>query len=163
MNWLARLKSETASDIHATKPPQEDEATGFVGFVAPVPAPMQKTSVTAEAANDAVPGGNEALQSDPDRWCWPHSEAMTGREIDSFSARLARFIAKGVGKEDSEWLADRLVIRDRDGDGRRLCLECSNLRGGWPWRCGNWQVADLGAAEIPGDLVHLLQRCNGFS
>ena len=47
------------------------------------------------AANDTTPA------TDPDRWCWPHSEAMNGQEIDTFTARLARFTDKGASLEEA--------------------------------------------------------------
>jgi len=109
--------------------------------------------------------GNET----PDRWCWPHSTAMTGSEIDLFAARLARFTDKGVIQIEAESMADKLVTRDRDSDDRRLCLECTHL-GGYGaalWRCGNWSRAGVARqardAHLPADLVQQLQRCNGFT
>lgn len=113
------------------------------------------------AANDPAP--------DPDRWCWPHSTAMTGREIDLFTARLARFTDKGVIHGEAESLADKLVIRDRETDDRRLCLECTHLHGygATSWRCGNWQAAKVAHrardAQLPADLVLNLQRCDGLT
>ena len=86
MNWLARLKRiETAPKWDAT----ETTKRVSVVFVAPDMAPLQKTGGDAPAAN--APG------SDPDRWCWPHSEAMNAGEIDTFMARLSRFTDKGLG------------------------------------------------------------------
>lgn len=41
---------------------------------------------------------------------------MNTGEIDTFTARLARMTDKGVSLGDAERLADRLVIRDREGD-----------------------------------------------
>lgn len=108
------------------------------------------------------------LALDPDRHCWPHSAAMNGGEIDTFTARLARFTTKGVIHGDAEQLADKLATRDRESDDRRLCLECNHLAGygAGSWRCGNWQRAGIALqtrdAGLPGDLVRLLQRCNGF-
>ena len=55
--------------------------------------------------------------------------AMNGAEIASFKVRLARFTAKGLTFNIGEALADRLVIRDRESDDRRSCLECVNLAG----------------------------------
>ena len=124
-------------------------------------APMQKTRGDALAANDPTP--------DPDRWCWPHSEAMTGAEIDTFTARLARFTDKGLSLDDGEALADKLVMRDRESDDRRLCLECFHLSGqkGKAWDCRNWQVAKVASrardAQLSNALVHQLQRCDGFA
>lgn len=106
--------------------------------------------------------------TDADRWCWPHSTVMTGNELDLFTARLARFTSKGVIHGDAEALADKLVIRDRDGDDRALCLECTHLAG-WrtSWRCGNWQRAGIANnardSQLPVYLVIQFQRCDGFT
>ena len=161
---------------------------------APTPATVQMVS-TADSASGAVidigtirpPGLSAKLQAaslaldaqihaagalpgyDPDRDCWPHSTAMKGSEIDLFTARMARFTDKGVRHADAESLVDKLVIRDRDSDDRRLCLECSHL-GGYgrtSWRCGNWQAADVARqardVQLPADLINQLQRCDGFA
>ena len=90
------------------------------------------------AANDPAP--------DADRWCWPNSTAMTGAEIDTFTARVSRFTEKGLILDDAEALADRLVIRDRESDDRRLCLECTCIVGhAGSWSCRNWLRAGIGA------------------
>ena len=87
---------------------------------------------------------------------------MNTREIDTFTARLARFTGKGVSYDNAERLADSLAIRDREGDHRRLCLECSHLQGAGRWRCGNWRAADVAAQGLARDLVLTLQRCGGL-
>ena len=170
--WLARLKNEKAPDTHATKPTkpaQGDAKAGFVGFVAYPPAPFQKNGVcdlvavvpkTAAANDGAIT--DSAPTTDPDRCCWPASPAMNSGEIDAFTARLARFTGKGVNYDDVERLADGLVIRDREGDDRRLCLECTHLQGYGRWHCGNWQAAEVAQQGLARDLVLMLQRCGGF-
>ena len=95
-----------------------------------------------DAANDPA--------SDPDRWAWPHSSAMNGTEIDTFTARLARFTEQGLILADAEWLAGKLVTRDRDVDDRRLCLECCHARPGR--RCDKNAIF----------LLEQLQRCDHF-
>ena len=106
--------------------------------------------------------------NDPDAHCWPHSKAMNGAEIDLFTARLHRFTDKGLTIADCESLADKLVIRDREADDRRFCLECRHLSGfgQTSWRCGNWQSAGIAIcsrdSQLPADLVLQLQRCDGF-
>lgn len=128
-----------------------------------------------EAANDLpdkqnvqVPARPEATPPDPDRWCWPHSPAMNGEEIDTFTARLALFTDKGMGVQAAERLADKLVVRDRRQDGRRLCLECTRLTGhaAQSWVCTDWQRAGIAIqskdAQLPGKLLCQLQRCDGF-
>ena len=156
MNWLARLKK-----IDAAPTAEATETTKRVSvvFVAPGMAPIQKTGADSPAANDPAP--------DPDRWAWPHSQAMTGWEIDNFTARLVRFTDKGVNLEDAEALADKLVQRDRESDDRRLCLECPHLAGyAGMWGCRNWQRAGVALkakdAQLSTALVHQLQRCDGF-
>lgn len=164
MGWLARLKSEKSHGTHATeptKPPEGVGKVGFVGFVACPPATSQKiegegrpSETKDETTNDAAPAVTV-----PDDWGNP---AMTAREVDTFTARLARFTDKGLTLEDGERLADRLVMRDREGDDRRLCLECAHLHGAGRWRCGNWRVADVAPQGLARDLALILQRCSGF-
>jgi hypothetical protein len=157
MNWLERLKKiNTAPAVEATEPTKP----GFVGFAAPAMACIQKTGVDSPAANDPAPV--------PDRWAWPHSQAMTGAEIDTFTARLHYFTGRGLVEIDAERLADKLVTRDRESDDRRLCLECAHLagHGACAMRCTNWQRAGVAVqaidARLSGALVHRLQRCDGF-
>ena len=111
----------------------------------------------------ALAAADPAALPDPDRWCWPHSSAMTGREIDTMVERTAMFNRRGLPALEAELLADKLVTRDRDGDDRRLCLECAHLsRAGGVMRCAQWQRAGLGAPNLPAGLAMQLQRCVGF-
>lgn len=136
MKWLARLKKiEIAPEQDATEPTKPSS----VGFAAPILAPIQKTG-----------GETAAVIADPDRWAWPHSTAMTGAEIDTFTVRLARFTDKGFSLNDGEALADRLVVRDRDGDDRHLCAECAHCCFGM--RC---------AKKLA--VLNILQRCDQFT
>ena len=158
MNWLARLKKiSVPPDIH----PTETTKRVSVVFVGSDMAPLQKTVGDSLAANDPTP--------DPDRWCWPHTVAWNTREIDTFTARVARFTDKGLRLDDADELADKLVKRDRDLDDRRLCLECIHLAGqsATTWSCRNWQRAGValraGDARLSAALVHQLQRCDGFT
>ena len=97
---------------------------------------------------------------DPDRWCWPASDAMSGAELQNFTGRVLLFTRRGFGNLQAEALADRLVMRDREQDDRRLCLECITYR---PGRCGNPRAAGLTTHEVGADLAALLQRCPGFA
>ena len=87
---------------------------------------------------------------------------MNGAEIDTFTSRLVQLTDRGLILADAERLADKLVQRDREGDDRRVCLECLHLQRG---RCGNWQVAGVAIrsrdAQLPPDLILQLQRCDG--
>lgn len=162
MGWLDRLKNETTPDTQATKPtkpPQGDEKVGFVGFVAYPPAPLQKIE-GAEPAKDHAPA-LDAVQ-DFDRWNWPNSPAMNRVEVDTFVGRLARFTDRGLIVPVAEALADKLVIRDREADDRRVCLECAHLQG-FTFHCGNWRRAEVARDRLAGELVLMLQRCAGFN
>ena len=94
---------------------------------------------------------------------------MNGAEIDTFAVRLHKFTDKGLTRNDGETLADKLALRDRDQDDRRVCLECKHFagHGAESWRCGNWQAAGVAIrshdAQLPADLVVQLQRCDGFT
>jgi len=155
MKWLQRLKSAPTPNADATKPTEP----GFVGFVA-CPDGASENFKTPQQ-----PPANEA-NADPDRWCWPHGAAMNTAEIDTFTARLARFTDKGMPLDDAEALADKLVMRDRDDDHRRLCLECAHLQGVDRWSCGNWKQATIGTRPADAGLAHglvvMLQQCTGF-
>ena len=126
-------------------------------------ATVSVATAQKQAANDPTP-----VTQDPDRWAWPHSAAMNGAEIDAFTARLARFTERGLGLDDAEKLADKLVTRDRESDDRRLCLECVHLAGhaAGAWGCRGWQRAGVAIksrdAGLPSELVSKLQRCDGF-
>ena len=54
-------------------------------------------------------------------------------------------------------MAERLTLRDRDGDGRRLCVECAHYRGG---RCQQTVMSGVGP-EV-GALAVVLQNCPAF-
>lgn len=66
--------------------------------------------------------------ADPDRWCWPHSSAMATVEIERFTSRVMLFMRRGLDGAQADELADRLVIRDREGDDRACCAECRHAR-----------------------------------
>jgi len=87
---------------------------------------------------------------------------MSGQEIDTLVARLAQFTNKGLSLDDGERLADKLVIRDREGDDRRLCLECVHLQGAHRRRCAKALQADVAHEQLANELVSTLQRCCGF-
>lgn len=163
MSLLATLRAkklirEVATLTVATDATHEGINTSTVARVANVTVASPEI---AEAANDSELTAALTVL-DPDRWCWPASPAMSTGEIDLFLKRQARFTNRGVNLDDAERLADVLVIRDRDGDDRRLCLECTHLQGFGQWRCGNWQAADVARDGLARDLVRMLQRCGGF-
>ena len=110
-------------------------------------------------ANDADPG-----LADPDRDCWPadpnpDTAAMNAAEIGAFTNRLRLFTGRGTPHDIAETLADKLMRRDREGDDRRLCLECRHLRN---LHCTEWQRAALSTSNVSG-IARKLQRCPAFT
>ena len=105
-----------------------------------------------------TPSANDPA-ANPDCWCWPHSSAMNTGEIALFTRRVARFGELGMSPSEADTQADKLLIRDRDNDDRRLCLECTHLRSGS--RCGARTVANM-PKGTPIDALPILQRCDQF-
>jgi hypothetical protein len=88
------------------------------------------------------------------------------QEAERTSKRLALFAARGVRGDDAEALAQRLLMRDREGDRRGMCAECRHLVGGGPgrWKCCDTRTTnDLAGAWVGAAFVHLrLHRCNSL-
>jgi hypothetical protein len=87
-----------------------------------------------------------------------HAPCWDDAEIAAFTARTERFAQRG--RADADDLAEQLTLRDRDGDDRRLCLECVHLSGR---RCGAWRRAGMGGPVLPTSLLPLPQRCAAFN
>ena len=86
-----------------------------------------------------------------------HAGGWSDVEIADFVARHTRLLALGFTDGDADDLAERLTLRDRDADERRLCVECCNFRGG---RCR--QAARSGVGPEVGALAFVLQNCSAF-
>ena len=84
--------------------------------------------------------------------------AWTDGDIARFSSRCTRLMRWGWPEDEAEALAERLVIRDRNGDERASCTECRHHR---PGRCGNHRAAGLHSPEVGRQLAAMLQRCPG--
>ena len=76
-------------------------------------------------------------------------------------ARFTQRINLFFGRTDAKELADRLMIRDREQDDRRLCLECRHFK---PHRleCNNFEWAGFTQPKLGSNWVSELQRCLGF-
>ena len=119
-----------------------------------------------QAANDksamvrsvhAQPAGNPYLTTAQGDEC--HFGGWDDNEIDLFTARAERFAA--AGRKDAEHLAERLTLRDRQGDDRRMCLECQHLeRTG---RCAAARRGAIAGADRRMEPVqNILTRCEAF-
>lgn len=87
--------------------------------------------------------------------------AWTGDEIAAYEARLARLIRWGWAADAAQRMAERLTRRDREGDARRACVECSNLsdRG----RCLAASAGRLAGTDRRHEPVQtILQHCEAF-
>ncbi|CAN5533106.1 hypothetical protein BH10PSE16_BH10PSE16_33020 [soil metagenome] len=148
--------------VAANDPAQVVGLVSKVEVSALVSAETPVSSQTPDSESFKRVSSLTAVIDNPDRWCWPHSSAMTGREIDTMAERTALFNRRGLPALEAELLADKLVNRDREADDRRLCLECAHLSRAGGLRCAQWQRAGLGAPGIPAGMAVLLQRCDGF-
>ncbi|CAM8665731.1 hypothetical protein MCEMSEM18_01419 [Comamonadaceae bacterium] len=176
MSWLARLKEGKRQDRDAS----ETTETVFVVSVAANQAESQNisgskrhTTATISTAESAAADASIVSEGRPVRlelghYPWPYSVEMSGAESDSFAARTRHFTAKGFTVVESVSLADQLLARDRDLDGRRYCLECRHLSGFGPsnWHCGNSVFAERATQQqktaLSSDLALQLQHCAGF-
>ncbi len=95
-------------------------------------------------------------QADADRCHSPHWDDA---EIATFVARVSLFVRRGLPPTDADDLAERLVLRDREGEPLRACVECSHYRSG---HCANHLRAVLRSRDVGCDFARLLQRCAGF-
>ena len=90
-----------------------------------------------------------------------HAGGWSDAEIERFMAREARFARLGRAA-DSEHLAERMTLRDRQQDDRRLCLECAALADNR--RCGLAAQGRLAGADRRLEPVPImLQHCPGFT
>ena len=80
-------------------------------------------------------------------------------DIARFIARRDRLMRWGWSEAKAEQVAERLTLRDHEGDDRTSCVECRHHR---PGRCSNHPTADLHTGEVGCDLAAMLQRCPGF-
>lgn len=113
----------------------------------------------AEQARPPRRSGNPLMTPEQGDEC--HAGGWDDAEIDAFTARQARFTRMGRAA-DAEHLAERLTLRDRQHDDRRLCLECGALADNR--RClvaarGRLAGADRRLEPVPT----ILQRCSGFT
>ena len=120
-----------------------------------------------EVRADAVPVGG-ARNARPYRLskaegAAAHAEPWDDTACARFVARVALFMRRGINATDADDIAERLHVRDVQGDERRLCIECAHLAGRTlsGWRCGDARAAGV-ASVLPAELVTMAQRCAGF-
>jgi hypothetical protein len=122
ITWTERAKAAISQKSHNGTDVTDEISVVKLSAVSSVPAepisalPAELSAVLAVRSPSVFKKHDSSgvVIEDPDRWCWPNSEAMTGREIDTFAARLTRFTDKGMGLDAAESVADRLMRRDRE-------------------------------------------------
>lgn len=103
--------------------------------------------------------GNPLMTPEQGNEC--HAGGWDDAEINAYLAREARFTRLGRAA-DAEHLAERLTLRDRQHDDRRLCLECAAL-------ADNGRCLAAARGRLPGasrrlePVPTMLQRCESFT
>ena len=90
-----------------------------------------------------------------------HAEAWDDAAIACLQARVQHLVRMDFATDDADDLGERLTLRDRDGDDRRLCLECS-------WLAGAGRCLAAASGHLPDvdwrfePVQTILQRCTAF-
>ncbi len=129
------------------------------GTVRPPPG-LSPKMLAASLALDAQIAASGALPADPDRNCWPHTQAANSSELKTMATRLERFARIGMDVDQAERLADKLLTRDREGDDRHVCVECLHCQHG---QCSNSRAAGLNHPELGRDYALTLKRCGSYA
>jgi len=90
-----------------------------------------------------------------------HAEPWDDAACARFAARVGLFLRRGIDATDADDLAERLHLRDVQGDDRGMCLECSRLdrRG----RCLAAAAGEvLGVGKLLEPVQTILLRCEAF-
>lgn len=168
MSLSALLKKgglrKIATATPATSATDRGQTAPSVATVATVAVATSSAKKSADApirAEDRVTPTVADMQVNLEFRRWPHDDAMTAVEADRCIDRRARLLACGQAVEDAERLAYKLLIRDREGDDRRMCLECNYY--GSSGRCVAAATGRLvGASAWLEPVPTILQRCEAF-
>ena len=90
-----------------------------------------------------------------------HARPWDDEAMRTFALRRDAFVRRGYDTDDADDLAERLVLRDAEGDERRLCLECTHLGERGPClaaAAGRLRGADARYEPVPT----MLERCEAF-
>ncbi len=79
-------------------------------------------------------------------------------EIESFNRRVVQFQNQSIDLPKAEAIAETLLVRDRDTDDRRMCVECLSLA---KFNCTTPKAAGLTTRDVR-PIRFMLQRCDGF-
>ena len=110
--------------------------------------PRELVASVARVAPVAGVAGNPLLTREQGDAC--HSPSWNDTEIQAFADRRDRLLRWGHTEQEADDLAERLTLRDREADDRRVCAECHHGRAR---RCPD-------GAPLPRDVLH---RCAAFA
>ena len=133
------------------------------GVTPEAPPELARTSVTPVTPLIVEAGmkGVRLYRLTPKQAAECHVGGWDDAEISTFVRRHARLLALGFGDGDADDLAERLTLRDRDGDDRRMCVECTWL--GDTIRCLAAATGRKPGADRRFQPVQtILQRCGAF-
>ena len=150
INWTARAREF----LKTAAPPTDETDEKWVLAVSSVCAPV----VFEEYASADVPGA-QPYRLTPAEADAAHAEPWDDAAIGVFTQRVVLYLRRGINATDADDLAERLHLRDLQGDDRWLCLECRHLAGR---RCLNAGAAGV-ARDLPAEMVMQLQHCPGFA
>ena len=175
MNWLARLGDDNSAEMVEPTKTTKPTKRVFVGFVGIPPDHIQKNigSIPARDQPDEIrtsgpeqPGGTsyeireDPLFREPRKGEQDLHPPVLGTPIE----RLALLTNRYLNIDDAQELVDRLALRDKQRDDRRVCLECAHMSGSpQARRCSQWRKTGMQGPPVPGELVGLLQRCQAYS
>ncbi len=134
--WFQRareLEKKAAGDStdKTDRSTKRDSGRDLSSVLAPCPAgalnavnDLVSVSSVAHPCSLAIGSSADTADWHARGWIW------NDLEIQMFISRCRRFMRMGLAEPEAERAADRLVARDRDGDDRRLCVECRHCRPG---------------------------------
>lgn len=111
--------------------------------------PGQGSQVAGVATNARqLARGNPLMTAEQGSAC--HARGWSDAEIQAFTARRDRLLRWGNSAQEADYLAERLTLRDREADDRRVCGECGHGRS---TRCPD-------GGPLPATVLH---RCPTFN
>jgi len=178
IDWAARAKAELALNLGEGADRTDESRVSSVTsasstgsarnqpILSAISSVLSVTPAALSAIDDVEPvssptpahrSGNPYLTPEQGDEC--HEGCWDDAEIEIFIARSTRFIA--MGRADAEHLAERLTLRDRQADDRRLCVECRELEASG--RCAAARRGALAAANRRLEpSQNILMRCPAF-
>jgi hypothetical protein len=140
---LGAEPSTTAGGHYRVLAPPVSEPTGAMRAA--------RTEVLALLGSPLRP--HRLSRADADR---AHAESWDDETCERYVKRVSIFLRRGMNVTDADDFAERLHLRDLEGDDRRCCMECRHYGRG---RCAAHGLAGLSEPDISPDIVCLLQRC----